>query len=62
MSFKSAHSSEVVDSYTAAKFWSKIINEKAKKDGTANQMDEEKPKRESKPKTVKELIKREKRE
>ena len=53
---------EVGISYQAAKFWSKVINEKAKKDGTGVEMNEEKPKKERKAKTVKELIKRAKRE
>ena len=42
----------------AAKYWSRIANEKIKRtDKTGEGMKEEKPKKEVKPKTVKDLLK-----
>lgn len=45
----------------AAKFWSKILNENNKKnENTGEKMAEEKPKKETKTKTVKDILNRNK--
>lgn len=63
MSSKKGLSLKVIQIQSAAKFWSKIANDKNKKtEKTTDAMQEEKPKKEIKPKTVKELLKLNKKE